>query len=71
MGSAGMLVSDLDWLGTSLDRDLATETLATLIPTSDPPDDGWGQPIGDPRRAERACWLDRVASFVRGRQSMN
>ena len=67
MGSAGMLVSDLDWLSTSLDRDLAAETLTTLIPTSDPTDDGWDQPIGDPRRAERTRWLDRVASLVGGR----
>ena len=66
MGSAGLLVSELDWLSTSLDRDLATETLATLGPSSAAPDLEWDAPMSEPSRGDVTRMLARVASFLRG-----
>ena len=66
MDSAGLLMSELDWLSTSLDRDLATETLATLIPTPAASDHACDEVLADPSRGERTALLTRVAGFLRG-----
>ena len=67
MGSAGLLMSELDWMSTSLDRDLATEALATLVPPPTAPHQGWDEPSADPGHADWTSVLVRIASLVRGR----
>jgi hypothetical protein len=66
MDSAGLLMSELDWLSTSLDRDLTAETLATLVPLPAAPEQEWEEPLAGPCSTERTSLLARVTSFLRG-----
>ncbi len=65
MGSAGLLTSELDWLSTSLDRDLITETLATLVPSPATPDQGWDEPVADRSDDTGPGLFARLMSVVR------
>lgn len=65
MDSAGLLMSELDWLSTSLDRDLTTETLASLVLSPAPSDQAWDEPVAGRSDDTGPSLLARLLSAVR------
>ena len=67
MGNAGLLMQELEYPTTWLDRGLVADTLDALVPPTVDPTLDWDEPILDRRQGAGTSLLVCMAAFLRGR----